>query len=527
MNGAIEYWQRLDYLAKVNLLHVGVWLAYWLVFGCSWYYATLYTILSFFVIRPLAVYLRFRPNYKLPSPKGSNFLTGSIHLMADVQNLVNNMSKWANESRHIFYLRGPIGYPGAVIVSDAQVLRPLMSRDTPKSILYRLFYPWLGIGLLTANGQVWKRKRRMLTGAFHFQILKKYTEVYVTCTQICIERCTKHVNGESFDIFPYITALTLDIITQCAFGQDIKAQSSDEFSEYINAVKVASESVFARVRNPALLSDLVFNLTSRGRRWRRALKVIHDLPDMVIKARRAQRHQAAQAGLEAPKHLDFLDLLLATVDEATNQPLEDLEIRNEVDTFMFEGHDTTAAGLCWAIYNFGKYPEALQHAHAEIDHVLGAKSAPSYEDLSKFDYLERCIKETLRLFPPVPFYMRQVPEPTQLGPYLVAANTEVFISPYNVHRNPQYWSEPVEAFDPDRFSPAQSSARDPFAYIPFSAGNRNCIGQHFALNEEKTVLALWLRRFVPRVDPAHPVHMVPLVILKPEQGVKIWLTERS
>jgi cytochrome P450 len=248
---------------------------------------------------------------------------------------------------------------------------------------------------------------------------------------------------------------------------------------------------------------------------------------MVIKARRAQRHQAAQAGLEAPKHLDFLDLLLATVDEATNQPLEDLEIRNEVDTFMFEGHDTTAAGLCWAIYNFGKYPEALQRAHAEIDHVLGAKSAPSYEDLSKFDYLERCIKETLRLFPPVPFYMRQVPEPTQLGPYLVAANTEVFISPYNVHRNPQYWSEPVEAFDPDRFIPAQSSARDPFAYIPFSAGNRNCIGQHFALNEEKTVLALWLRRFVPRVDPAHPVHMVPLVILKPEQGVKIWLTERS
>jgi cytochrome P450 len=114
-----------------------------------------------------------------------------------------------------------------------------------------------------------------------------------------------------------------------------------------------------------------------------------------------------------------------------------------------------------------------------------------------------------------------------------------------VHRNPQYWSEPVEAFDPDRFIPAQSSARDPFAYIPFSAGNRkyvplsprhryltvallfSCIGQHFALNEEKTVLALWLRRFVPRVDPAHPVHMVPLVILKPEQGVKIWLTERS
>lgn len=226
------------------------------------------------------------------------------------------------------------------------------------------------------------------------------------------------------------------------------------------------------------------------------------------------------------KRLAFLDLLIeASLD---GKVLSNEDIREEVDTFMFEGHDTTSAAICWSLHLLGSHPEIQDRVVEELDSIFGDdKDRPfTMMDLLKMKYLECCIKEALRLYPSVPLIARQINEDVQLGEYTIPAGTTAMIVTYMLHRNPEIYPKP-DQFNPDRFLPQNCYGRHPYAYIPFSAGPRNCIGQKFAILEEKSVLSSILRKYrVEAIDRREDLTLLGELILRPKDGIHLKIVPR-
>nr|XP_009924714.1 PREDICTED: cytochrome P450 4V2 [Haliaeetus albicilla] len=226
------------------------------------------------------------------------------------------------------------------------------------------------------------------------------------------------------------------------------------------------------------------------------------------------------------KRKAFLDMLLSATDDEGNK-LSYRDIREEVDTFMFEGHDTTAAAMNWALYLLGHNPEAQKKVHRELDEVFGNTERPvTIDDLKKLRYLECVVKEALRLFPSVPMFARALREDCCIKGYQVPKGTNVLVITYALHRDPESFPDPAE-FRPERFFPENCKGRHPYAYVPFSAGPRNCIGQRFAQMEEKALLALILRHFwVDSCQKPEELGTTGELILRPNNGIWIKLKRR-
>jgi cytochrome P450 len=210
-------------------------------------------------------------------------------------------------------------------------------------------------------------------------------------------------------------------------------------------------------------------------------------------------------------------------------PLSDADLQEEVDTFMFEGHDTTSAGITWALFLLARNPNCLKKAQAEADAVLGntKDTTPNYDQAKKeLDYIGRCVKEALRLFPPVPFFARCITEDMTIDEYEIPAGTTVAVLPLLAHFNPAASFRNPTVFDPDRFLDENSKGRHPFAYIPFSAGARNCIGQAFAELEERIIIASIIHRFDVSVDPSFAPKPNPELIMRPSAGMHLSLKPR-
>ena len=217
------------------------------------------------------------------------------------------------------------------------------------------------------------------------------------------------------------------------------------------------------------------------------------------------------------KHLDFLDILLTAKDEEGNG-LTDLEIRNEADTFMFEGHDTTTSGMSWTLYCLTKHPEHQEKVREEVRSVLMGREWLESDDLKELKYTQWCIKEAMRLYPPVYNIFRK-----ESG-YHIPKGTAIRMYTFIIHRHPDIWPNPDE-FDPLRFHPSNAEGRDLFACMPFSAGHRNCIGQNFAMNEEKSVVhvASIVQRFALSLEEGHKVEILPKLLLKLKEDIKLRL----
>ncbi|XP_065452869.1 cytochrome P450 4V2-like isoform X5 [Chrysemys picta bellii] len=417
----------------------------------------------------------------------------------------------------------------------------------------------------------------MITPTFHFTILADFLEVMNEQASILVDKLEKHVDKGPFDCFLDITLCALDIICETAMGKNVSAQNNRD-SEYVRAIYKMSDLIHHRQKSPWLWSNLMYPMFQEGREHTRSLKILHSFTDNVTcysffycvpineennvvnieipDCECGDRESAignitlsvviAEKALEiendtqqkddfddnceqsAPKRRRaFLDMLLSTTDDEGNK-LSYMDIREEVDTFMFEGHDTTAAAMNWAIYLLGCHPEAQKKVHRELDEVFGNSDRPvTMDDLKKLRYLECVVKEALRLFPSVPFFARTTSEDCHIRGFKIPKATEVVVVPYVLHREPEIFPDPEE-FRPERFFPENSKGRHPYAYVPFSAGPRNCIGQRFAQMEEKAVLAIILRRFwVETSQEREGLGLVGELILRPNKGIWIQLKRRS
>lgn len=199
----------------------------------------------------------------------------------------------------------------------------------------------------------------------------------------------------------------------------------------------------------------------------------------------------------------------------------------QVDTFMFEGHDTTASGINWALHLLGNYPEEQEKVLAEIEEVIGDSPEVTFEHLGKLKYLECIMKESLRLQPSVPMFARVLGKNEEIGGFNIPKGTQILVNPYLIHRDPTQWTEP-DVFKPERFLPENCIGRHAFAFVPFSAGGRNCIGQRFALMEEKTVLTNILKNFkIVSTKRRDQLGFKVELILRPINGVHVLLSSRA
>ncbi|EMP34122.1 Cytochrome P450 4B1 [Chelonia mydas] len=341
-----------------------------------------------------------------------------------------------------------------------------------------------GKGLLILHGPQWFQHRRLLTPGFHYDVLKPYVSLMAESTKVMLDKWERLITmDKSVELFEHVSLMTLDSIMKCAFSCHSNCQTDSDSDYYVKAVYDLTYLVFHRIRFLPFHNDFIYRISPQGRRFQEACRLAHQHTDKVIKERKTfLQDQQELEKIQKKKYLDFLDILLCAKDE-NGAGLSDEDLRAEVDTFMFEGHDTTASGISWLLYCMALYPEHQQRCREEIKEILGDRETVQWDDLGKMTYSTMCIKESLRLYPPVPSVSRLL-------------------------------SKPI-TFHDGRTLPEGTQL--------YGKIQRNCIGKQFAMNELKVALALTLLRFELSPDPAKPPKAIPQVILKSSNGIHLLL----
>ncbi|CAH0392173.1 unnamed protein product [Bemisia tabaci] len=397
---------------------------------------------------------------------------------------------------------------------------------------YRLLHVWLGLGLLTSRGQLWQKRRKLLTPAFHFSNLTKFCDVFVKNTRTMVQQLHQTPDGSLVDVTTLMKLVALDNICETAMGIEINALKNPNHN-YIRAVEDCTHMTMERFTKPWRWNDFQFFIMPYGRKYWKDLHTIFELTDKAINNRkigRAERIQNSSQHLdeaEEPKKMAFLDLLLASCEDSS-VTLSDEDLRDEVNTFMFEGHDTTAASMGFTLFLLGVHPEIQEKCYQELREIFqDSDRSPTMEDLQKMKYLEQVIKESMRMFPSVPILGREATDDVKLGDHMIPKKSVIVLNVYNLHRDPKVFPDP-EKFNPDRFSPEESLGRHPFAYVPFAAGPRNCIGQKFAMLEEKVVLSYILRDFL--LESEHGMDELQLsfaMVIRSQKNLNVRFTRRK
>lgn len=331
---------------------------------------------------------------------------------------------------------------------------------------------------------------------------------------------------KNIEMFNVVTLMTLDSLLKCAFSYNSNCQEST--SDYVSAIVDLSDLIMERRLKMLHHWDWIYWKSEQGKRFKKALSIVHGYTREVVQKRRALiSQQKSEFSLASSKRKDFVDIILSAEDE-DGQGLTDEEILAEANTFMFAGHDTTASAVCWTLYNLACHSHYQEKCRDEVMELIKGRTGQDidWEDLASLPFTTMCIKESLRLHSPVQAVTRKYTQDMTLpGNRTVPKGAICLVSIYGTHHNPDVWSNPHE-FDPMRFDPANREAQSSSAFIPFSAGPRNCIGQKFALAELKVVVALTLLRFrlSPGVNPeggAKDVRRLPQLVLRAEGG--LWL----
>nr|WCC58134.1 cytochrome P450 [Pharsalia antennata] len=461
----------------------------------------------------------------LPGPK-------PVPIFGNVLDFLTSSSKFLSKLMEYFQKHGEIIVVYArfsevmILVTDYKLTEHVLSstKILKKSYLYEFLQSWLGTGLLTSTGTKWKTHRKMLTPSFHFSILIQFIKTFDSVGDKFIEELKKEEGKATVDISPLVSLCTLDTICEAAMGVSINALTCGD-SEYVRSVKTMCSIVADRIFSP--IERRFYPLTPNYYKEKKTLKVLHSHTEEVIKERMKSRNSKAENQEEATgtRKLAFLDLLLdCNID---GKPLTMSELREEVDTFMFEGHDTTGTAITFALYSLATNQDVQQKVVEEQKIIFGDNvyAHVTASDLQSMRYLELVIKETLRLYPSVPLIGRELPEDLEWDGKILPKGETIGIFIYGIHRNAKYFPDP-EKFIPERFESYEG--RTQFSYVPFSAGPRNCIGQKFAMLEMKTILSKTIRHF--ELHPSIPVHVLelaPETILISKNGVRISLKRRN
>ncbi len=361
----------------------------------------------------------------------------------------------------------------------------------------------LGEGLLSSEGEFHLRQRRMMQPAFHRRRIASYAQVMADETSKVSSRWR---SGGEIDVFREMVELTLRVVSRALFSTDLE----DQAGEISQAVDDAM-TLFHQATSPVSL--LLSRLPWVGdRRFRRGRKRLDEAIFRLIRKRRESGNRAD----------DLLSALIDAQEEGSR--MTDAQVRDEALTILLAGHETTATALAWTWYLLSRHPEAETALHEELDCVLQGRP-PAVEDLPNLVYTRMVFTEALRLYPPVYMLGRQALQDYPIRSYVIPAGASLIISPYLVHHDPRYYPNP-ERFDPLRWAPEAQAGRHKYAYLPFSAGPRVCIGEPFAWQEGVMVLATLGQRWKLSRPSDEPVLALPRVTLRPKGGIRMTLRPR-
>ncbi len=453
----------------------------------------------------------FRP----PAPPPLREPLGTFEFLRRVR--ANPLATWADEhfSEPIVAGEGVLGR--ITVVSDPAAVRHVLVDNAANyrkdDLQKRVLAPGLGKGLLTVEGEEWKLQRRTLAPLFSPRHVAGFFPAMAQAGERLVRRWRRH-DGRQLDISQEMTRVTLDVLEQTIFTQGI-ARDPDALGRAITRYFEALGPV-----DPLDVFGFPDWIPRIGRwRARPALRFFGEIFGELIGARRA-----LSARGEAPPR-DILTLLLEAADPETGKGLSDIEVSANIVTFIGAGHETTANALSWSLYLLSQAPDVRERIEREVDAVLGERAiAP--DDLSRLVFTRAVIDEAIRLYPPVPFMSRAAIAEDRIGNLKIPKASLVAIAPWVLHRHRRLWEAP-EAFDPDRFMPDRRGAIDRFAYLPFGAGPRVCIGASFALQEAVVVLASVVRAARLELADGHEVRPLHRVTLRPQGGLPMRLRLRS
>ena len=448
-----------------------------------------------------------------PGPKG-HFVTGTVReFQHDSLGTVIRMHRqYGDAVRMRFFLH----YYGYLFFHPDHYKHILQdnNRNYTKmpSPTFQVMEPLVGNGLLTSDGDFWRRQRRLAQPAFHRRRVASFGETMVQATARMLDRWhTAARDGQPLDVSAEMTQLTLEIAGLTLFSMDLTGQASTvgtAFTDVNHIITRLTMQPFApfTVRMPFVPTT------------RRLNAGIHTL-DTVVHQIISDRHA------DNKDHGDLLSMLMLARDEETGAAMTDRQLRDEVMTLLLAGHETTAVALSWVLYLLARHPDVARRLEAEIDDVLAGRTV-SMEDLPRLTYTSMVIDETMRLYPPAYAIARWAQEADEVGGYRVDAQSALTLFPYITHRHPEFWPQP-ETFDPERFTPARVAERPRFAYVPFGGGPRQCIGNSFALTEAQLILASLVQRYRWQPVSAAPVEVEPLITLRPKGGLPMRLQPRA
>jgi cytochrome P450 len=437
-----------------------------------------------------------------PGPK-PHLLIGNMPLAA--REPLEVFSRWAMEYGDIFYYRA--GWIHVYFLNHPDLIEYVLVRNPENFRKDRVVQNsrwFLGRGLLTNEGESWKKQRRLSQPAFHKERIASYAE---TMTSSAEQMVVNWQSGDRLDAHQEMMRVTLRIVVQALFGAE--AVQTEKISRSLNVIMRNVSGV--RMILPPLLRYLPLPGMME---LRRAVDQLDGVVFDIIGQRRRKRQDSG----------DLLSMLLATQDE-DGRGMNDTQLRDEVMTFLLAGHETTALALTWSWYLLSGHSEAEQRLHEELDRVLAGR-VPIISDLPSLNYTEAVVKEALRLFPPAWTQARTAIHDFDLGGYRIPAGSDVVMSQWIMHRDERFFSDP-DRFNPDRWNTNRSQNLPRFAYFPFGGGPRQCIGASFAMMEAILLLATIARRFRLRMLDGSHITPVPSLTLRPRQSILMEITARS
>ncbi|HYT24474.1 MAG TPA: cytochrome P450 [Candidatus Polarisedimenticolia bacterium] len=434
-----------------------------------------------------------------PGPKG-RFLIGSlIEISRDWLGFYKNCADQYGDVVRVHLAHVPVYL--VVHPRDIETVLVTNAAKFTKSEDYRALARVLGRGLLTSEGDFWRRQRSLIQPAFHRQSILAYAEVMTRAAGRMLDSWNEKSER---NIHEDLMRVTLEIVGQCLYGAEV--------TNAAERVGHAMEVVTGRfIINASLAMLFRFDIPVRLaiREWR-AIRELNEIIGGIIRERRSS---------DQPRE-DLLDMLLRARD-ADGNPMSDTQLRDEVMTLFLAGHETTAIALSWACYLICQNADIEARLAEELQTVLGGR-VPTPEDLPRLRYTEMVLKETMRLYPAVWGIGRRAMEDCELGGYRVPAGSNVFILQWRTQRDARFFPDP-DRFDPERWreDPVRSGKIPRFAYFPFGGGPRVCVGASFAMMEATLLLAMIQQRFHLEVVPGHPIEIFASVTLRPKYGIRV------
>jgi len=368
----------------------------------------------------------------------------------------------------------------------------------------------LGNGLVVSEGNFWLRQRRMMQPQFHRQRLAALTDLMVSAMNEALDTWEKSANGSDFNVAPAFNELTMKVITRTLFGTGL---DQDEMNRVSKALDYSVNYILKAI----VLNSLPSWMPAPGRKeFEKSIAQIDETVYRIIESGRKT------SGAE--NHL--MAMLLDMVDDETGEGMTDQQLRDEVTTLFLAGYETTSIALTWAFDFLAHNPEMMEKLRAEVDAVVGSDRLPTFADLPKMPYSRMVLQETLRIRPSAWQLPRTAIEDDEIDGYHIPAGTNLIGLIYMCHYHPAEWENP-DVFDPERFQPDKSEKRHKFAYMPFGAGQRKCIGMDFALMEGQLALAMVAQRYILTKTTENLAEPQLSTTLRPKGGVVVKLEKRA